>query len=77
MSDIQLWTLIFAIITFSIYIYIAYASRVGTTAAISVSAAIARTMITTGSHGTAGATSVGDRTTGGRTSGRRAAARAA
>ena len=32
MSDIQLWTLIFAILTFSVYIYIAYASRVGTTA---------------------------------------------
>ncbi|MDP3890453.1 sodium:solute symporter family protein [Nocardioides sp.] len=32
MSDIQLWTLIFAIITFSIYIYIAYASRVNSTA---------------------------------------------
>ncbi len=31
MSDIQLWTLIFAIITFSIYIYIAYASRVSST----------------------------------------------
>ena len=32
MSDIQLWTLIFAIITFSVYIYIAYASRVSSTA---------------------------------------------
>lgn len=32
MSDIQLWTLIFAIITFSVYIYIAYASRVSDTA---------------------------------------------
>ena len=31
MSDIQLWTLIFTIITFSVYIYIAYASRVSTT----------------------------------------------
>ena len=31
MSDIQLWTLIFAIITFSVYIYIAYASRVSDT----------------------------------------------
>ncbi|MGJ9413245.1 sodium:solute symporter family protein [Aeromicrobium sp. CF4.19] len=31
MSDIQLWTLIFAVITFSIYIYIAYASRVSST----------------------------------------------
>ncbi|MBD8868644.1 sodium:solute symporter family protein [Nocardioides donggukensis] len=31
MSDIQLWTLIFAIITFSVYIYIAYASRVSST----------------------------------------------
>ncbi|MCL8027451.1 sodium:solute symporter family protein [Nocardioides bruguierae] len=32
MSQIQLWTLIFAIITFGIYIYIAYASRVSDTA---------------------------------------------
>lgn len=32
MSDIQLWTLIFAILTFSVYIYIAYASRVSDTA---------------------------------------------
>lgn len=31
MSDIQLWTLIFAVITFSVYIYIAYASRVSDT----------------------------------------------
>ncbi|GHJ58459.1 sodium/solute symporter [Nocardioides sp. OK12] len=31
MSDIQLWTLIFTVITFSVYIYIAYASRVSTT----------------------------------------------
>jgi cation/acetate symporter len=30
-SDIQLWTLVFVIITFSVYIYIAYASRVSTT----------------------------------------------
>ena len=32
MSDIQLWTLIFAVITFGVYIYIAYASRVSDTA---------------------------------------------
>ncbi|MDP3968689.1 MAG: sodium:solute symporter family protein, partial [Nocardioides sp.] len=32
MSEIQVWTLIFAVITFSVYIYIAYASRVSTTA---------------------------------------------
>ncbi len=32
MSDIQIWTAIFTAITFSIYIYIAYASRVSTTA---------------------------------------------
>jgi cation/acetate symporter len=31
MSDVQLWTLIFVVISFSIYIYIAYASRVSTT----------------------------------------------
>ncbi len=31
MSDIQLWTLIFAVITFGVYIYIAYASRVSDT----------------------------------------------
>lgn len=31
MSTVQLWTLIFVAITFSIYIYIAYASRVSTT----------------------------------------------
>lgn len=31
MSDIQTWTLVFVLITFSIYIYIAYASRVNTT----------------------------------------------
>ncbi len=31
MSDIQLWTLVFAILTFSVYIYVAYASRVSTT----------------------------------------------
>ncbi len=31
MSTIQVWTLVFVIITFSIYIYIAYASRVSTT----------------------------------------------
>ncbi|MGB9373840.1 MAG: hypothetical protein WCA82_06750, partial [Jiangellales bacterium] len=28
MSDIQLWTLVFVVITFSLYIYIAYRSRV-------------------------------------------------
>ncbi|CAN5467383.1 cation acetate symporter [soil metagenome] len=32
MKDIQLWTTIFVVITFSIYIYIAYASRVSDTA---------------------------------------------
>ncbi len=32
MSDIQLWTLIFAILTFSLYIYVAYRSRVSDTA---------------------------------------------
>ncbi|MBF4163232.1 sodium:solute symporter family protein [Nocardioides acrostichi] len=32
MSDIQLWTLVFAVVTFGIYIYIAYASRVTDTA---------------------------------------------
>jgi cation/acetate symporter len=32
MSDIQLWTLVFVILTFGTYIYIAYASRVSTTA---------------------------------------------
>ena len=32
MSELQLWTLVFVVITFSIYIYIAYASRVSTTA---------------------------------------------
>jgi cation/acetate symporter len=32
MSDIQTWTLIFTVITFAIYIYIAYASRVSDTA---------------------------------------------
>jgi cation/acetate symporter len=31
-SDIQLWTLVFVILTFGAYIYIAYASRVSTTA---------------------------------------------
>ncbi|MBA2550034.1 MAG: cation acetate symporter, partial [Nocardioidaceae bacterium] len=31
MTEIQLWTLIFAILTFSVYIYIAYASRVQST----------------------------------------------
>jgi cation/acetate symporter len=31
MSDVQLWTLIFVVISFAIYIYIAYASRVSTT----------------------------------------------
>jgi cation/acetate symporter len=31
MSDIQIWTLVFVILTFGIYIYIAYASRVSTT----------------------------------------------
>ncbi len=32
MSSIQLWTAIFAVLTFGVYIYIAYASRVSTTA---------------------------------------------
>ncbi|MGB3684290.1 MAG: sodium:solute symporter family protein [Ornithinimicrobium sp.] len=32
MSDIQLWTTVFVVITFSLYIYIAYASRVSDTA---------------------------------------------
>ena len=32
MSDIQLWTLIFAVLTFGVYIYVAYASRVSSTA---------------------------------------------
>ena len=32
MSDIQIWTLVFVGITFSLYIYIAYASRVSSTA---------------------------------------------
>src|SRR5690606_40329551 len=32
MSDIQLWTLIFVGLTFSVYIYVAYASRVSDTA---------------------------------------------
>ncbi len=32
MTTIQLWTLIFAVLTFSVYIYIAYASRVSDTA---------------------------------------------
>lgn len=36
MSDIQTWTLIFAVLTFSVYIYIAYASRVSTTSAFYV-----------------------------------------
>jgi cation/acetate symporter len=31
MTDIQTWTLVFVVLTFSIYIYIAYASRVSTT----------------------------------------------
>jgi cation/acetate symporter len=31
MSDIQLWTLVFVILTFGLYIYIAYASRVSST----------------------------------------------
>ncbi|MFP5334024.1 MAG: sodium:solute symporter family protein [Actinomycetes bacterium] len=31
MNDIQLWTLVFVVITFGLYIYIAYASRVSTT----------------------------------------------
>ena len=31
MTSIQLWTAIFAVLTFSVYIYIAYASRVNTT----------------------------------------------
>jgi cation/acetate symporter len=30
-SDIQAWTLVFVIVTFSVYIYVAYASRVNTT----------------------------------------------
>ncbi|MCX6464210.1 MAG: cation acetate symporter [Pseudonocardiales bacterium] len=32
MSQIQLWTLVFVVITFGVYIYIAYASRVSSTA---------------------------------------------
>ena len=32
MSDVQLWTLIFVIITFSFYIYISFRSRVSDTA---------------------------------------------
>ena len=32
MSELQLWTLVFVVITFSLYIYIAYASRVSDTA---------------------------------------------
>ena len=31
MTDIKTWTLVFVVITFGIYIYIAYASRVSTT----------------------------------------------
>jgi cation/acetate symporter len=31
MSDVQIWTLVFVILTFGLYIYIAYASRVSTT----------------------------------------------
>ena len=31
MSDIQTWTLVFVVITFSLYIFIAYRSRVSTT----------------------------------------------
>ena len=31
MSDIQAWTLVFVVLTFSVYIYVAYASRVSTT----------------------------------------------
>ena len=31
MSDIQTWTLVFVIVTFSIYIFVAYRSRVSTT----------------------------------------------
>ena len=31
MTDIQVWTLVFVVLTFGIYIYIAYASRVSTT----------------------------------------------
>jgi hypothetical protein len=27
-SDIQIWTLVFVVLTFAVYIYIAYASRV-------------------------------------------------
>ena len=32
MSEIQAWTLVFVILTFSVYIYVAYASRVNNTA---------------------------------------------
>jgi cation/acetate symporter len=32
MSEIQIWTLVFVVLTFGLYIYIAYASRVSTTA---------------------------------------------
>jgi len=32
MTDIQTWTLVFVVLSFSVYIYIAYASRVNTTA---------------------------------------------
>ena len=32
MSDIQIWTLVFVVLTFSVYIYVAYASRVSDTA---------------------------------------------
>jgi len=32
MSQIQLWTLVFVVVTFGVYIYIAYASRVSSTA---------------------------------------------
>ncbi|MEQ6899895.1 sodium:solute symporter family protein [Nocardioides sp. YIM 152588] len=31
MSDIQIWTLVFVVLTFSVYIYVAYASRVSDT----------------------------------------------
>lgn len=31
MTDIQLWTLVFVVLTFGVYIYVAYASRVSTT----------------------------------------------
>ena len=36
MSDIQTWTLVFAVLTFSVYIYVAYASRVSDTSSFYV-----------------------------------------